>query len=173
MQFIYFREKLRWRGSCEFAMLSLCTDSATELATICSIVEIFTCIYSRMMKSSNPALVPASAFLSTCSRREFENNVGIYFFIFCGRPGISNLWRVTRAWPRRCHLRNQSFRRFCQPSGIECVHVHKRHNFIPIGFISLVTCCAMIRRYLLFYWMRAELRHALSSIAIFKQIETF
>ncbi len=85
------------------------------------------------------------------------------FFIFCGRPGISNLWRVTRAWPRRCHLRNQSLRRFCQPSGIECVHVHKRHNFIPIGFISLVTCCAMIRRCLLFYRMRAELRHALSS----------
>ncbi len=35
-----------------------------------------------MMKSSNPALVPASAFLSTCSRREFENNVSIYFLFF-------------------------------------------------------------------------------------------
>ncbi len=100
-------------------------------------------------------------------------------FIFCGRPGISHLWRVTRAWPWRCHLQDHSLRRFCQPSGIECVHVHKRQNFIPIVFISLVTWCAMIRRYLLFYWMRAELRHALwslfplSSIAIFKQIETF
>ena len=65
------------------------------------------------------------------------------FFSFCGRPGISNLWRVTRAWPRRCHLRNQSLRRFCQPSGIECVHVHKRHNFISAAFNSLVTCCAI------------------------------
>jgi hypothetical protein len=60
-------------------MLSLCTDSATELATICSVVEIFMFRYSRMMKSSNSALVPASA---TCSRREFENNVGIYFLFF-------------------------------------------------------------------------------------------
>jgi hypothetical protein len=33
-----------------------------------------------MMKTSNPPLVPASAFLST--RRVFENNDGIYFFFF-------------------------------------------------------------------------------------------
>jgi hypothetical protein len=39
-----------------------------------------------MMKSSNPALVPASAFLSTCSRPEFENNVGIYFLFFAAGP---------------------------------------------------------------------------------------
>ncbi len=25
------------------------------------------------------------------------------FFIFCSRPGISHLWRVTRAWPLQCH----------------------------------------------------------------------
>ncbi len=77
---IHIFQRQKGRGSCEFAMLSSCTDSATELATICSIVEIFLCRYSRMMKSSNSALVPASAFQSTCSRREFENNVGIYFY---------------------------------------------------------------------------------------------
>ena len=60
------------------------------------------CRYSRMMKSSNSALVPASAFLSTCSRREFENIVGIYFLFFAaGRefhiyeeshaPGLGNV----------------------------------------------------------------------------------
>jgi hypothetical protein len=69
-------------GSCGFAMLSSSTDSATELATICSIVEIFMCRYSRMMKSLNSALVPASVFLSKCSRCEFENIVGIYFLFF-------------------------------------------------------------------------------------------
>ncbi len=104
-------------------MLSSCTDSATEFATICSIVEIFMCRYSRLMKSSNSALVPASAFLSTC----FVNSKALlaFIFYFCARPRISHLWRVTRAWLRRCHLQNHSLRRFCQPSGIECVHVHK------------------------------------------------
>jgi hypothetical protein len=48
---------------CEFALLISSTDSDTELPTICSIVEIFMCRYSRMMKSSNSDLVPASAFL--------------------------------------------------------------------------------------------------------------
>jgi hypothetical protein len=35
-----------------------------------------------MVKSSNSALVPASTFLSTCSRREFENIVGIFISFF-------------------------------------------------------------------------------------------
>ncbi len=41
-----------------------------------------------------------TAFLSSCSRREFENIVGIFFF--CCRPGISHLWRVTCAWHVIC-----------------------------------------------------------------------
>ena len=93
------------------------------------------------------------------------------FFIFCRRPGISHLWRVTRAWPWRCHLLNHSLHRFCQLSGIECVHVHKRHNFISVVFISVVICCAI------FCSTGCEPNWGtlfpLSSIAIFKQIETF
>ncbi len=103
-------------------MLFSSTDSATELATICSIAEIFMCRYSRMMKSLNSALVPASAFLS-CSRREFENIVGILFFA-AGRefhiyeeshaPGRGNSICRTTASVASASL-----------SGIECVHVHK------------------------------------------------
>jgi hypothetical protein len=40
------------------------------------------------MKSSNSALVPALAFLSTCSRPEFENNLCIY--LLCT---FQSLWR--------------------------------------------------------------------------------
>jgi hypothetical protein len=67
------------------AVLSSSTDSATELAKICSIIEIFMCRYSRTMKSSNPPLAPASTFLSACSRCVFENNVRIFFLR--GLPG--------------------------------------------------------------------------------------
>ncbi len=164
---IHIFQRERWRGSCEFAMLSLCTDSATELATICFIVEIFTCRYSRMMKSSNSALVPASAYLSTCPRREFENIVGIYFLFF--------------AAGREFHIYEESHAPghgdvICRTtasvaSGIECVHVHKRHIFISVVIISLVICCAI------FCSTGCEPNwgtlFSLSSIAIFKQIETF
>jgi hypothetical protein len=74
-----------------------------------------------MMKSSNSALVPASAFLSTCSRRLFENNFGIYYLFFAAgwafhiyeeshTPGSGGVICRTTA---------------SVTSGIECVHVHK------------------------------------------------
>ncbi len=139
-------------------MLSLRTDSATELATICSIVEIFMCRYSRMMKSSTSELVPASAFLSTCSRREFENNVGIYFLFFAaGRefhiyeeshaPGHGDVICRTTASVASASLLVSNV----------CVYIRDIIHFHSLHFLS------NLLRDLLFYWMRDKLRHALSS----------
>ncbi len=46
------------------------------------------------------------------ARVVYSKTVLAFIFYILRRPGISHLWRVTRARPQRCHLQNHSLRRF-------------------------------------------------------------